>query len=118
MIVNLGVFLFVLSVGHSEEEAMTMAFVTLVFTEFFKAYNFRSDHLSVFKGTFKNKWLNLAVFWELVLLVAIIYIPFFHDAFNTYYLAAWEWGVAILLGASVTIVLEITKAILRRMSAQ
>ncbi len=118
MIVNLGVFLYVLSVGHSEEEAMTMAFVTLVFTEFFKAYNFRSDHLSVFKGMFRNKWLNLAVFWELCLLVAIIYIPFFHDAFNTYYLAAWEWGVALVLGLSVTVVLEIAKFVLRKMSVQ
>lgn len=116
MIVNLGVFLFFLfGLSRSQEEAMTMTFVTLVMTEFFKAYNFRSDHLSAFKGTFKNKWLNIAVFWELLLLVAIIYIPFFHEAFNTYYLPAWEWGIAILLGASVTIVMETTKAILRKL---
>jgi hypothetical protein len=61
-----------------------------------------------------TKWLNLSVFWELCLLVAIIYIPFFHTAFHTYYLGAWEWGVALLLGASVTVVLEISKMILRR----
>ncbi len=115
MIVNLGLFLFMLSIGRSKEEAMTMTFVTLVMTEFFKAYNFRSDRLSVFEGTFKNKWLNLAVFWEILLLIAIIYIPFFHEAFHTYYLPAWEWGVAIVLGASVTVVMEIAKAILRRM---
>lgn len=116
MIVNLGVFLFFLfGLSRSQEEAMSMTFVTLVMTEFFKAYNFRSDHLSAFRGTFKNKWLNIAVFWELLLLVAIIYIPFFHEAFNTYYLTAWEWGIAILLGASVTIVMETTKAILRKL---
>jgi Ca2+-transporting ATPase len=118
MIVNLGIFLFMLSIGRTKDEAMTMTFVTLVLTEFFKAYNFRSDRLSVFTGTFKNKWLNMAIFWELCLLLVIIYVPFFHAAFHTYYLPLADWGIALVLGASVTVVLEVVKAILRRMPAQ
>lgn len=41
-----------------------MAFVSLVLAQFFKAYNYRSDRLSVFQGPFVNKWLNLAILWE------------------------------------------------------
>ena len=52
-----------------------MTFVSLVLIQFFKAYNFRSDRLSVLHQPFANKWLNLAILWELVLLGLILYVP-------------------------------------------
>ena len=42
-----------------------MAFVSLVLIQFFKAYNFRSDRQSVLHHPFANKWLNIAILWEL-----------------------------------------------------
>ena len=45
-----------------------MVFTSIVLIEFFKAYSFRSDRLSVFVRPFANKWLNLAIVWELLLL--------------------------------------------------
>jgi hypothetical protein len=51
---------------------MTMTFVSLVLIQFFKAYSFRSDRHSVLIRPFANKWLNLAIIWELLLLVLIV----------------------------------------------
>jgi Ca2+-transporting ATPase len=88
---------------------MTMTFVSLVLIQFFKAYNFRSDRHSVFQKPFANKWLNMAILWEVVMLVVIIYVPFLHNAFGTYYLPLVDW--LIILGLSLTIspVLELVK---------
>lgn len=107
--VNLGLFAWALNTGRSPEEARTMVFVSVVLFEFFKAYNFRSDRNSVFKQPFANKWLNLAIMWELSLLALIVYVPFLHDAFNTFSLT-WE-DVVIVLSLAITVVpvLEIAK---------
>ena len=69
-IINLGLFIWAMNSGRSIEQAMTMTFVSLVLIQFFKAYNFRSDRNSVFQKPFANKWLNTAIVWEIVLLLA------------------------------------------------
>jgi P-type Ca2+ transporter type 2C len=46
-LVNLGLFTWAWNSGRSHDEAITMTFVSLVLIQFFKAYNFRSDRLSV-----------------------------------------------------------------------
>ena len=60
-----------------------MTFASLVLIEFFKAYSFRSDRLSVAERPFANKWLNLAIVWELALLALVVNLPFLQDAFGT-----------------------------------
>ncbi len=110
----LGLFWWSLNSGRSLQESMTMAFVLVVVTEFFKAYNFRSDHLSALRGTFKNKWLNLAILWELILLICIVYVPFLQTAFGTFPLTLEDWEIIIVIAACVTPVLEVAKWILRR----
>jgi P-type Ca2+ transporter type 2C len=50
--VNLGLFIWAMNSGRSQEEAMTMTFVSLVLIQFFKAYNFRSDRNSVLEKPF------------------------------------------------------------------
>ncbi len=100
--------------GRSVSEAMTMAFTLVVVTEFFKAYNFRSDRLSVLHGTFRNRWLNLAVAWEMALLLCIIYVPFLQVAFGTFPLPLRDWGIVIAIAACVTPVLECAKWVIRR----
>jgi Ca2+-transporting ATPase len=113
-LINLGLFNWALNSGRSQAEAMTMTFVSLVLIQFFKAYNFRSDRLSVLDRPFANKWLNLAVGWEMILLVLIVYLPFLHEAFSTYSLPLVDW--AIVAGLSVTIVpvLELAKWMVRK----
>jgi Ca2+-transporting ATPase len=112
--INLGLFNWALNSGRSLAEAMTMTFVSLVLIQFFKAYNFRSDRHSVLNKPFANKWLNMAVSWETVLLVLIVYLPFLHEAFSTYALPLMDW--LIIGGLSITIVpvLEFAKWMERR----
>ncbi len=108
-LINLGLFTWALNSGRSQSEAMTMTFVSLVLIQFFKAYNFRSDRHSVLNRPFANKWLNSAILWEMVLLIVIIYVPFLHDAFGTYYLPLVDWLIIGGLAITIVPVLETAK---------
>lgn len=113
-VVNLGLFVWALNSGRSIEEAMTMTFVSLVLIQFFKAYNFRSDRLSVLSQPFANKWLNLAIAWELVLLGLIVYLPILERTFGTFGLPMVDWLIIIVAAFTVSPVLELTKWMERR----
>jgi P-type Ca2+ transporter type 2C len=91
-----------------------MTFVSLVLIQFFKAYNFRSDRHSVLNKPFANKWLNIAILWEITLLLLIIYVPVLHGPFSTFSLTLVDW--AIIVGAAFTVspVLELAKWMERR----
>jgi len=114
MIVNIGLFAWALNSGRSKEEAMTMTFVSLVLIQFFKAYNFRSDRHSVLNRPFANKWLNIAILWELGLLMLIVYLPVLHRPFGTYSLPLIDWVIVTVLAFSVSPVLEMVKLFERR----
>jgi Ca2+-transporting ATPase len=113
-LVNLGLFAWALNSGRSLAEAMTMTFVSLVLIQFFKAYNYRSDRHSVLRRPFANKWLNLAIVWELVLLALIIYVPFLHDMFGTFYLTLEDWLIVGAVSLTISPVLELAKWMERR----
>lgn len=81
-IVTLSLFSWALSTDRSTGEAMTLTFAALVLIEFFKAFAFRSDRHSVLQGVFGNKWLNVAILWELLVFVLVLNVPFLQDAFE------------------------------------
>jgi len=91
-----------------------MTFVLLVLIQFFQAYNYRSDRISVFRRPFANRWLNLAILWELVLLGAIVSVPWLHQPFGTFTLSRADWALVIILAFSVTPVIEAVKRVERR----
>ncbi|MBM4425458.1 MAG: cation-translocating P-type ATPase [Chloroflexi bacterium] len=113
-LVNLGLFVWARSSGRSDAEAMTMTFVSLVLIQFFKAYNFRSDRNSALDQPFANKWLNLAIVWELFLLILIVYLPFLHEPFGTFSLPLVDWAIVVGLAITVVPVLETAKWMERR----
>ena len=108
-IVNLSLFVWALNSGRSVDEAMTMTFVSLVLIQFFKAYNFRSDRHSVLREPFANKWLNLAIAWELIMLVLILYVPLLERLFGTIGLPASDWFLIVAAAFTVSPVLEMAK---------
>ncbi len=122
-IVNIALFTWELRQGealgldpdHTLEHAMTMTFLSLVLIQFFKAYSFRSDRRSVFHRPFANRWLNLAILWELGLLMVVIYVPVLADAFGTYPLSLEDWLRVLGAAASVVPVLEVAKWVIRRL---
>jgi Ca2+-transporting ATPase len=112
--VNLGLFTWALNSGRSLKEAMAMTFISLVLIQFFKAYNFRSDRRPVLSRPFANKWLNLAIVLQLLLLALIVYLPFLQEPFGTFNLPLNHWLITFLLAFTVSPVLEIAKWLERR----
>jgi len=99
--------------------AQTMAFVTLSVSELFRAFTARSEYFPLMKiGLFTNRWMNLGVLSSLVLIMAVVYVPFLQVIFGTEALGWAQWAEIIPLLLVPSIVAEITKAILgRRMKA-
>ncbi len=113
-LVNLSLFVWASNSGRTVAQAMTMTFVSLVLIQFFKAFNYRSDRHSVLRRPFANKWLNLAIVWELILLSLIVYAPFLQQPFSTFSLPVEDWLIVVAAAFTVVPVLEIAKAMVRR----
>lgn len=116
-LVNLGLFLWALGTGRAVEEAMSLVFTSLVLTEFLKAYSYRSDRRSVLERPLANRWLNLAVAWELTLLCLVLYLPLLQGAFGTVGPSLSEWAIVLGVAATIVPVLELGKWVVRRRSA-
>ena len=108
-IVNVSLFTWLLRSGRPLHEAMAITFVSLVLIQFFKAYNYRSDRLSVLHRPFANHWLNLAIVWELVLLGLILYVPWLQTPFATFSLGVGDWTLVTALALTVVPLLEAVK---------
>ena len=113
-ITNLALFIGARYLGYTDQAAMTMTFVSLVLIQFFKAYGYRSDHQHVLHRPFANRWLNIAIVWEIGLLFLILYVPFLQRAFELTPLAAWEWAFLAFWSHTILPVLEFGKWLERR----
>jgi len=111
---NLGLFLWALQSGRPLDESMTMTFTSLVLIQFLKAYNFRSDRLSLWQRPLANRWLNRAVLWELALLIAIVYVPFLHEPFGTFALPLSDCVIVFAVALTIVPALETGKWLVRR----
>jgi Ca2+-transporting ATPase len=116
-VATFGVFVWAVKAGKPPEEAQTLCFVSLIIIEFFNAFNCRSFNYSLFKiGPASNKWLLAAITWEICLLCLIVYLPVLQDPFRTYPLSVRDWGICILAGASIFILVEIVKFVRARLA--
>jgi Ca2+-transporting ATPase len=98
------------------EEARTLAFSTMVTFEWFRAFNARSDERTVFKlGILRNRWLVASISVAILLQMAVIYVPFLQDAFQTAPLSIGEWGIVILAGGSLFVIEETRKFLFPRL---
>ncbi len=101
---------FGLGLRHNVVYAETMAFITLSTSELVRAFTARSERYPVLKiGLFKNKWMNYAVVSSLVLLMAVIYVPFFNEIFNTVPLGWTEWKLVLPLLLIPSVAAELAK---------
>jgi Ca2+-transporting ATPase len=112
--VNTGLFGWAVSTDRTTAEATTIVFASLALIEFLKAYSYRSERHPVVRRPFANRWLNLAICWELVLLALVIHLPFLQGAFGTTGLSADEWLLVLLCAATILPVLEAGKWAVRR----
>ncbi len=99
---------------HSEF-AETMAFATLSISELFRAFTARSEYFPLSKiGVFTNKWMNWAVLSSLVLIFAVIYVPFLEIIFKTEALGWAQWVQILPLVLVPSAAAELTKFLFAR----
>ena len=93
----------------------TVAFATLTLSELLRAYTARSERVSVFKlGFFSNRTMNMAVIFSIVLVIAVIYLPFLQFIFGTVALPLGDWLMVVPFAVLASIAAEVTKIYLRR----
>ncbi len=93
---------------------MTMAFLTLSMVEMFHSLNMRNRRHSIFKLKRQNMWLWGAFFLALVLTFVVIETPL-SQAFGFAEISPREYGIAMVLAAVIIPLVEIYKAIVRRL---
>jgi len=109
MVGTVGVFW--ANLAGSVEHARTLAFTTLVMFQMFNIFNSRAER-SILKDThaiFNNKALLLAILGSISLQVLIVHWSVLQVYFETVGLSAMDWITAILIGASVILVVEVKK---------
>jgi Ca2+-transporting ATPase len=114
MFANIGLFAWALHSGRPLPQAMSMTFASLVLIQFLKAYSYRSDRVSVLHRPFANRWLNLAVAWEVMLLLVVLYLPALQVPFGTFAMPLADLAIVLGVAATVLPVLDIAKAVLRQ----
>jgi Ca2+-transporting ATPase len=89
--------------------AHTMTFTVLVFLQLFNVFNARFLRRSAAYLLLRNQWLWLAIAVSALLQVAVIYVPFLQEAFDTVPLTARDWVICTLVGSSVLWLTELKK---------
>ncbi len=111
---NIALYIFMIKSDFSMARATTIVFVSLVLMQLVNTYCFRSDRNSVFVHPFTNHWLNRAIVLGVLLLSAVIYLPFLQVLFRTAALSIFDWLLALGTAITVVPVLELAKWLLRR----
>ena len=96
--------------GATVEQAITMAFLTGVFGELFRAFSARSESKFLFQyNPLSNKFLNYSVFISVGLVLLLIYIPFTAKIFSLEALTIPELLISMALGFVPLLFAELTK---------
>ncbi len=109
MVGTVGIFWMNLAGGLNH--ARTLAFTTLVMFQMFNIFNSRSERsiLTDTHAIYNNKSLLLAILGSISLQVLIVHWSVLQTYFETVGLSAGDWVTAILVGASVIVVIELKK---------
>ncbi|MDT8337015.1 MAG: calcium-translocating P-type ATPase, PMCA-type [Candidatus Izemoplasmatales bacterium] len=98
--------------GASVTQAITMAFMTVVFGELFRAFSARSETKFLFQyNPFSNRFLNYSIFISVGLVFVLIYVPFIADIFSLEALTFIELLIAMALGFVPMLFGELTKVV-------
>lgn len=103
--------------GLTQEHAywQTSVFTVLVFSQLFHSLAVRSDIDSLWsQGLWTNVFLIVAVTISVLLQLALIYIPFFNELFNTQPIPLPELGICVAISAILFVTVEIEKWLIRR----
>ena len=93
---------------------MTMAFLTLSMIEIFHSFNMRSRTASLFSLKKQNPMLWLTLGFSLLITAAVVFIPVLNKAFSFQPVSIGQYLTALALSLTVIPVVEIEKAVRRR----
>jgi magnesium-transporting ATPase (P-type) len=117
LIISVGVvyeFVHALNQGDSLEKARTIAVTTMVFFQFFQAYNSRSELHSLFRmNPLGNLFLFFGTIAAFLAHVAAIYVPTMQWIFRMEPIGPMEWLRIGLVSFTVVIAIEIDKLVRR-----
>ncbi|MDG5816588.1 HAD-IC family P-type ATPase [Chitinispirillales bacterium ANBcel5] len=98
--------------GFGIEYARSSALNTIVFFQFFHAWNSRSLNKSVFKiPFFSNPYLFLSLLAAILAQVAVLHLSFMQFVFRTTGLGLRSWAETVGIGLLIIVVMEIDKLI-------
>ncbi|TIX03315.1 MAG: HAD family hydrolase, partial [Mesorhizobium sp.] len=104
------VFYWLLQQGYPEEQARNLLLLLFVLFENFQTFNSRSEHLSVFRQRlFANPLLVLGVLGAQALHIGAMYIPGLSDTLQITPVSLREWGMLLLLAATLLVGMEFEK---------
>ncbi len=110
-------FIHALNDGVPLERARTIALTTMVFFQFFQAFNCRSERESIFTmSPLGNPFLFFSVIAAFFAQLAVLYVPTLQYIFRTVPLTIGEWLEICIVTLSIVIVVELDKLRLRRSS--
>jgi Ca2+-transporting ATPase len=113
LVISLGVigsYLLALRSGDSLEQARTVAVTTMVFFQFFQAWNSRSETISIFRmSPMSNPFLFFGMVASVFAHLAVIYVPGLQWVFRTVPLSTFEWGEILLVSTTIIMAVEIDK---------
>jgi magnesium-transporting ATPase (P-type) len=97
------------------EITQTITLNAIVLAQMFHLFNCRSIRESAFKkGFFNNNAVWVVCGILIVLQLGITYLPFMNVAFSTAPLEAKDWIFPFVLGVAVFLIVEVEKAIMRK----
>ncbi|MDH7501007.1 MAG: HAD-IC family P-type ATPase, partial [candidate division NC10 bacterium] len=118
LIISIGVvyaFLHAIQGGESLEQARTVAVTTMVFFQFFQAWNSRSEVRSIFRlSPLSNPFLFYALIAAFLAHLAVLYLSPLQWVFRTTPLSAGQWLKIAGITATILIAVEIDKWLRRR----
>lgn len=99
----------------ADEVLKTVTLNTIVITQMFHLFNARSTNFAFGKDFFSNKVVFIVSALLIVLQLSVTYLPFMNNIMGTYPIEAHFWLYPVILGIIIFIVVEIEKAIVRKM---
>ncbi|CDM68774.1 calcium-translocating P-type ATPase, PMCA-type [Clostridium bornimense] len=83
----------------------TMALTTLVLSQLIHVFECKSEKLPLFKiDIFNNKYLVLAVLSSILMMLAVIYIPFLSTVFHTSQLTLMQWSIILFFSLIISFI--------------
>ncbi|HBV33406.1 TPA: hypothetical protein DIC39_00820 [Patescibacteria group bacterium] len=106
----LAVFWWLYKINAGHDYLRTIIFTTMVISSLLYAISCKQLKLSFLnRKSWNNKYLTIALLLGLVMQLAVIYLPWLQDVFNTVALTTHDWLLVVGLSALVLVVVELAK---------